>query len=182
MISLSTADANSPADFQRRIADQYSRLQGDSTALFEEIIAAAAVVGMDSALAMLESCCMSKRLAWIHTHFSGPTPSDDMAVQTGFDWFYVNYLHVHLPGDGEVVEATPDQIISRWWNPCPTLDACRKLGLDTREVCRKAYHRPVDSFLQVIHPGLRFERNYHCLRPHTPCCEEIIRLVAPADK
>ena len=50
------------------------------------------------------------------------------------------------------------------------------LGLDTRQVCRKAYHLPVQKFLSRVHPRLRFERNYEVLRPYAPYCEEIIIL------
>jgi hypothetical protein len=64
----------------------------------------------------------------------------------------------------------------RWWNACPTLDACTKLGLDTREVCRKAYQCPVQEFLKRIHPKLRFDRNYEHIRPYAAYCEEIITL------
>ena len=78
--------------------------------------------------------------------------------------------------DGEIVQQTDQKITSRWWNPCPTLDACNKLGLDTREICKKAYHKPVQELLRQVHPGLLFERNYACIRPNTPFCEEIIYL------
>jgi hypothetical protein len=74
------------------------------------------------------------------------------------------------------VEHTQKRIVMRWWNPCPTLEACNKLGLDTREVCKKAYEKPVQEFLKQINPRLRFGRNYESIRPHAACCEEIIEL------
>ncbi len=67
--------------------------------------------------------------------------------------------------------------MSRWWNACPTLDICQKLGLDAREICRKACHQPVQVFLSQLDPRLRFERNYEALRPHAAYCEDIITLV-----
>jgi hypothetical protein len=81
-----------------------------------------------------------------------------------------------VPKDGEIIERSEKRIVSRWWNPCPTLEACQRFGLDTREICKKAYHRPVEELLKQLHPGLRFERNYECLRPHAAYCEEIISL------
>jgi hypothetical protein len=99
-------------------------------------------------------------------------------VTAGYQWFYEKYLHVSIPGDGELVEHTRGRMVMRWWNACPTLDACVKLGLDTRVVCRYAYHQPVQVFLNAIDPNLRFERNYTCLRPYAPYCEEIIQLAA----
>jgi hypothetical protein len=65
----------------------------------------------------------------------------------------------------------------RWWNPCPTLEACVRLGLDTRTVCRQAYHQPVQVMLSRLDPRLRFERNYEALRPYVSYCEERIVLV-----
>jgi hypothetical protein len=67
-------------------------------------------------------------------------------------------------------------MVTRWWNQCPTLDACQKFGLDTRDICRKVYHQPVQIMLERVDPGLRFDRNYECLRPYAPYCEEIIEL------
>jgi tRNA(adenine34) deaminase len=67
-------------------------------------------------------------------------------------------------------------MVIRWWNHCPTLEACRKLGLDTRQICRKVYQQPVQVFLAKLDSGLRFGRNYEALRPYTPYCEEIISL------
>lgn len=161
-------------DYLNRIRRQYLRLQGDSTELFEEIIRIAAEIGMERPLAMLETCCTEKRLAWVAAHVTAPMPADDCAVETGFDWFYNRYLHARLPQDGEIIFTSPERMVARWWNECPTLDACVKLGLDTRQVCRLAYHHPVDAFLQAIHPRLRFERNYDCIRPYCGYCEEII--------
>lgn len=163
-------------DHYQRILYQYSLLKGDSTELFKEIIAVSQEIGLDASLTLLEKCCFEKRAAWIKTNFKGPTPGNADAVLTGFKWFYENYLHTCIPQDGELVFVSPQKIISRWWNPCPTLEACRKLGLDTRIICQKAYHRPVDMFLKQIHPQLRFERNYDCIRPYTGYCEEIILL------
>jgi hypothetical protein len=97
-------------------------------------------------------------------------------VQDGYNAFFERYLGLSIPRDGEVVEATPARLVVRWWNECPTLNACHRLGLDTRTVCRKAYHQPAEALLQRIDPRLRFERNYEAIRPYTPYCEEIIRL------
>ncbi|MFN2232542.1 MAG: nucleoside deaminase, partial [Anaerolineae bacterium] len=82
-----------------------------------------------------------------------------------------------VPADGEIVAWDERRMVTRWWNRCPTLEACQALGLDTRVICRLAYHGPVQAFLSRIEPRLRFDRNYDALRPHTPYCEEILFLV-----
>ena len=77
----------------------------------------------------------------------------------------------------------------RWWrrvtrrssgtpcNPCDTLEACRELGLETREVCRALYEKPVQFLISQLDPELRFVRNYHHIRPEASECEEgIVRV------
>jgi hypothetical protein len=161
--------------YYRHIKQQYQNLQGDSTELFREILMAASEIGMDQALVYLEQCVIEKRSAWIKRHASEIMDESDPAM-AGYKWFYEKYLQVSVPKDGMIVEQTGKRIIMRWWNPCPTLEACNKFGLDTRGICRKAYHRPVQEFLKHIHPKLRFDRNYENIRPHAAYCEEIIVL------
>ncbi len=162
-------------NYYQRIKQQYQSFQGDSTKLFNEILTASNEIGMDEALAYLEQCVIEKRAAWLKANLDEAIDEND-PVAEGYKWFYEKYLGVSVPEDGEIVEHTQKRIVMRWWNPCPTLEACRKLGLDTREVCKKAYQRPVQEFLRHIHPRLRFDRNYQSIRPHAAYCEEIIVL------
>jgi hypothetical protein len=157
------------------IRQQYKNSRGNSTALFQTILAIAGETGMDTALSYLEQCVMEKRLAWID-HEIGSLERSCCLLQDAYNAFFEHYLGLSIPRDGELVEATSTRLVVRWWNECPTLNACRKLGLDTRTVCRKAYQRPVDALLQRIDPRLHFERNYEAIRPYAPYCEEIIRL------
>lgn len=61
-------------------------------------------------------------------------------------------------------------------NFCPTLEACKILGLDTRFVCRHLTEKPTSELIRQIHPKLRFTRNYDKLRPYFNYCEEMILL------
>ena len=162
-------------DYYQLIKQQYLNTRGDSTELFNLILQASNEIGMDRALACLEQCVIEKRLAWLKENRAETARVDD-PVMEGYHWFYERYLRVALPADGEIIEQTEKRLVMRWWNPCPTLEACQKLGLDTREVCKKAYERPVEEFLKVIDPKLRFDRNYEHIRPYTAFCEEIIEL------
>jgi len=159
----------------QRIKTYYENSRGDSIELFREILRVSDDIGFDEALSILERCVIEKRLTWTKAHLSEVKKTED-PVLDGYRWFYEKYLGVSIPEDGEIIELSKKRIVSRWWNPCPTLEACKQFGLDTRVVCKKAYHRPVQEFLLQLHPGLRFERNYDCLRPHTAYCEEIIFL------
>ena len=159
----------------QRIKYYYENSRGDATELFREILRASDEIGLDEALAILEQCVIERRLAWAQAHLA-EAKMTGQPVSDGYRWFYETYLGLSVPEDGEIIERSENRIVSRWWNPCPTLEACQRFGLDTRVVCEKAYHRPVEELLKQLHPGLRFERNYECLRPYAAYCEEIISL------
>ena len=159
----------------QRIKHFYENLRGDSTELFREILRVSDEIGLDEALSLLERCVIEKRVAWAQAHL-GKMKKTRNPVLDGYRWFYETYLGLSVPKDGEIIECSGERIVLRWWNPCPTLEACQRFGLDTRLICKKAYHRPVQEFLKQLHPDLRFERNYECLRPHAAYCEEIIFL------
>jgi tRNA(adenine34) deaminase len=163
-------------NYYKRIKHQYNNFRGDSTKLFKEILRASNEIGMDEALAYLEQCVIEKRLAWLEANL-GKGQDEDDPIMEGYRWFYEEYLGLSIPKDGEMVEHTEKRMVMHWWNPCPTLEACQKLGLDTREICKKAYQQPVQEFLKNINPKLQFDRNYESIRPYTPYCEEIIELV-----
>jgi tRNA(Arg) A34 adenosine deaminase TadA len=73
-----------------------------------------------------------------------------------------------------VVEENVDEIIWLSSNPCPTLEACRLLAMDTRKVCRAAYEKSTQAFLSRLDPRLRFLRSYSEIRPFSPHCRESI--------
>ncbi len=162
-------------DYYQIIKDQYARSRGDSTELFRTILAAALIIGMQPALGCLEACVVEKRTAWFERNRPSIEPSGDV-LRDAFKLFYDGYLGLSIPRDGEIIEANQRWITARWWNPCPTLEACRKFGLDTREICFKVYDRPVQALLALIDPRLRFRRNYQALRPYYGYCEESIEL------
>jgi hypothetical protein len=158
------------------IQEQYISSTGDYSRLFDVLRSIAAEEGMDRALGYLEMAMIGKRMRWLDRNLKRMKRTGN-PVRDGFRIFYELYLGATIPGQGEIVEEKIDRIVSRWWNPCPTLVACSRLGLDTKEICRKAFHKPAQAFLSAIDSRLIFRRNYHSLRPFTPYCEEIIELV-----
>jgi tRNA(adenine34) deaminase len=76
--------------------------------------------------------------------------------------------------DAPVVEQSAHRIVFHSRNPCPTLQACRILGLDTRTVCRLSSEAATDALVKQVDPGLRFTRTYRKLRPYADFCEEMI--------
>ena len=154
----------------------YRASAGDSSALFQAVVEAAGEMGIEAALGILEQCVLQKRARWMEETLPRFPRTVD-PIQDAFRLFYLDYLHLTLPADGEIVDASSSRLVTRWWNPCPTLEACRQFGLDTRIVCRRAYHEPVQLMFSAIDPRLVFERSYPCLRPHAPYCEERIILL-----
>lgn len=76
--------------------------------------------------------------------------------------------------EAPIVEKSQRKIVFHSINPCPALQACVILGLDTREVCALHSERATDELIKKINPNLRFTRNYEKVRPHAAYCEEII--------
>jgi hypothetical protein len=164
------------ADHEQRIKAEYEASRGDASGLFRAILDVAAETGLDAALAILERLVTEKRTAWLARQ-GDELPRTADPLLDGYRVFYETYLGLSIPKDGEIVKKTATRLVTRWWNPCPTLQACLQLGLDTRQVCRLAYEAPVQAILTRLDPRLRFRRNYACLRPYTDYCEEIIELV-----
>jgi tRNA(adenine34) deaminase len=163
------------AKYYQLVKHHYENSKGDSTSLFQTILSIAEEVGLEDVLECLQQCVIEKRLAWLDKNAYALEKTGNPLLD-GYKMFYERYLGLSIPRDGEIIEATEIQLVTRWWNHCPTLEACQKLGLDTREICRKVYHQPVQALLSKIDPRLKFKRNYAALRPHTPYCEEIIML------
>ena len=112
-----------------------------------------------------------KRLAWLESTVTRrppgwPLPADPVSPRRAFELLFFDYMGLDsgaaAGGGGDRTTASPG---SRT-NPCPTLEACCRLGLDTRQVCRAVYEKPVQIFLSRLDPRLRFVRDYSAIRPH----------------
>jgi tRNA(adenine34) deaminase len=120
-------------------------------------------------------------------------------VQRWLGWWEANHLGLDLggplprqaytlvllvymgldPHTVPVVYEDNKTIIWRSANFCPTLEACRRLDLDTRIVCRSATEAAVQALIAQLDPHLRFSRNYAAgMRPYADYCEEQITLLA----
>jgi len=113
-----------------------------------------------------------KRRAWLRQrgvkgHVGRTSPRD------AYELFFRDYLGIPLT-EAPVTSESDDEIVWRSVNPCPTLEACARLGLDTRKVCRAVCERSTQAFLSELDPELRFHRSYVEIRPHAPYCEERI--------
>jgi len=120
-----------------------------------------------------EKRIIEKRLKWIKENKHKLKNMKGSDVEKAYKLFYLEYLNIKEK-DIEIVEKSERKIILRSYNFCPVLEACKKLNLDTRIICKKLYERPTQIFIQQINPNLKFKRNYEKIRPYVPYCEEII--------
>jgi len=126
-------------------------------------------LGEDRAWAILEELVLEKRMEWLERRPEILGRVDSLAK--AFEVFYLDYLGLEV-GDYEIVEMDDDKIVVRCRNFCPVLEACKRLGLDTRSICRLVYERPTREFFSRLNPRIKFERNYDAIRPRAPYCEE----------
>jgi len=78
--------------------------------------------------------------------------------------------------EAPVVQRSAAEIVFRSRNFCPTLEACKILGLDTRVICKQLNEGSTDRLVKQVDGRLRFSRNYELLRPYSDYCEERISL------
>jgi guanine deaminase len=120
----------------------------------------------------IEAEIAQKRRAWFRANpiaiqFDHPTP------RQAFDLLFFDYMGLS-PADLPIVSETETEIVWQSANPCPTLEAVKALGLDTRIVCRATTEKSTQAFLSQIDPQLRFLRSYEEIRPYASHCREMI--------
>jgi tRNA(Arg) A34 adenosine deaminase TadA len=120
-------------------------------------------------LGTIEAEVARKRVAWMAGRARTAAPSPRLAFETLF-FEYMGLGAEDLP----ILQESEDEIVWSSRNPCPTLEACRELGLDTRVVCRAAYEKSTQAFVSAIDPELRFLRDYEEIRPWSHHCRERI--------
>lgn len=132
-------------------------------------------IGKKKAMDILEKLAVEKRLKWLKENYRAVNRQDKNIINSIDKIFYKKFYKLAYK-DRKIVKKDKYMLQTRWYNYCPVLEACKAVGLDTREICRKIYHRPNQVFLSKINPKLRFKRNYRKIRPHADYCEEIIKL------
>ncbi|UCD77278.1 MAG: hypothetical protein JSW26_17855 [Desulfobacterales bacterium] len=115
-----------------------------------------------------------KRCAWFSENYQSFSGRKGDALDTGYQLF-LKKLGI-IRDQAPIVSRDSRRIVLHSKNFCPTLEACKILGLDTRLVCRHLTEKPTTDMLRKVNPKLRFTRNYTKLRPYTSYCEEMILL------
>ncbi len=124
----------------------------------------------------IEREAAAKRSAWLDREWPrirGRLADRPLLPRLAFELLFLDYMGLREQ-DLPVLTETPTEIAWSSENPCPTLEACRGLSLDTRVVCRRVYEKSTQAFLSRLDPELRFLRDYGAIRPQAPGCRERI--------
>jgi tRNA(Arg) A34 adenosine deaminase TadA len=124
----------------------------------------------DGDLRRIEEEVSRKRIDWIR---QAKLARGCVTPREAFETLFFQYMGLEREGLPVVAESDTEIVwLSR--NRCPTLEACSRLRLDTRNVCRAAYEKSTQAFLSQLDPRLRFLRSYEEIRPYAPHCRESI--------
>lgn len=125
---------------------------------------------------ILESEVAKKRVSWFQQHYNDKNHPHPVSPRAAYELLFFDYMGLS-ESDVPVLSETEDEIVWSSINPCPTLEACQKSGLDTRQVCRAVYEKSTQALVSQLDPQLRFYRSYQEIRPYSHHCKErIVRI------
>jgi len=122
---------------------------------------------------------IKKRLCWYEEN-KNKNCLEGSDVKKAYTLLLIGHLCLS-PKEVPIVYDDPKKIVWRSYNFCPVLEACKRLRMDIREVCKKGEEEPVQALISKINPNLKFSRNYEKIRPNEDYCEEIIELTGCAN-
>lgn len=128
----------------------------------------------DKILSELNVESAEKRTAWFHENLHRFEFISDDLLDSGYHLLLERFGITS--DEAPVVQKTENQIVFHSVNFCPTLEACKILGLDTEYVCRRLNENSTDTLLKQLDKRLVFSRNYSKLRPNEEFCEEMISI------
>jgi len=128
----------------------------------------------DSMLRKLNEDSACKRATWFRENrLSFEFISSDL-LESGYRLLLERFRIT--PSETPIVHRSADRIVFHSKNFCPTLEACRILGFDTRHVCKMLNEKSTEILLKQVDSRLCFSRNYEKLRPYEEYCEEMISI------
>lgn len=128
----------------------------------------------DLALCALNEDSVMRRTAWYEENKERFDFLSDDLLDSAYHLLLARFGIT--PEQAPIVLRSDTMIVFHSQNFCPTLEACGRLGLDTRHICKRINEDATNRLIQKIDPRLRFSRNYVRLRPYSPYCEEMISL------
>jgi hypothetical protein len=127
-----TIEENLADDFDSKVQRQIERLQRCTYQAIEAEVA-------------------QKRLAWFRQLGQIAARDEPPTPRQAFDLLFFGYMGLS-PDELPIVSATETEIVWHSANPCPTLEATKALGRDTRTVCRAAYEKSTQAFVSQLDP------------------------------
>ncbi|UCB47256.1 MAG: hypothetical protein JSV25_07555 [Spirochaetota bacterium] len=121
---------------------------------------------------ILEENLLVRRIKWFEDNLNLVSKLEGNELEKAYRLLLLK-LEI-TEGEAPIVRKSKSVIVFHSSNFCPSLEACKTLGLDTRIICRELLERPADALIKRLNPHLRFSRNYSKIRPYSPYCEEII--------
>ena len=128
----------------------------------------------DAALAAMNADAVQRRMKWFCDNKNDFKFLSDDLPDSGYRLLLARFGITEK--EAPVVKKTESQIVFHSMNFCPTLEACRILRLDTRQLCRKLNEDATDKLVKQVDGRLTFSRNDEKLRPYADYCEEMICL------
>ncbi len=125
-------------------------------------------------LAALRENLLCKRIEWYNKNQAKLNIDNQDLVMSGYE-LLLKKLEI-TPEEAPIVTKTANKVVFHSKNFCPTLEACKILGLDTRMICRIVNEKPTDALVKQLSNRLEFARNYEKLRPYSDYCEEMVLL------
>ncbi len=131
----------------------------------------------DLTLRELAELHIKKRVSWfmdnkdaVLTKYIG-LPDEEKAYKI----IYFDYMKIN-PKHCNVIKLGEGKIKIESHNFCPYLEVCKKLGLDTKLVCKES-ESSIQQICKLINPNMKFRRNYENIRPYVNFCEEYFEIV-----
>ncbi len=125
----------------------------------------------ERSLREIDADTAARRLSWLEARPA--LRSDHLTPRRLFEILFLEYMGLGRE-DLPVLSESDEEITWSSRNPCPTLEACGRLGLSTAAVCKGAYERSTQAFLSWFDPRFRFLRDYGEIRPRAAGCRERI--------
>jgi tRNA(adenine34) deaminase len=114
-----------------------------------------------------------KRITWFKQNHHHTDPRNRPSPRRAYELLFFDYMGLS-EDELHIVLETEAEIVWLSLNKCPTLEACKALGLDTRQVCRAVYEKSTQALVSQLDPQLRFLRSYEEIRPYSNHCREMI--------
>ncbi|MBI9049122.1 MAG: nucleoside deaminase [Anaerolineaceae bacterium] len=121
----------------------------------------------------IEHQVAQKRIAWFKQNDLKIDTRQKLLPRSAYELLFFDYMGLS-EDDLPVIKETDQEIVWLSLNPCPTLDACQALELDTKSICRAVYEKSTQALISQLDPQLRFLRSYTEIRPYTAHCKEMI--------